>query len=340
MNIENEIQKKYIYYWLILSFFLVSLMIAVGGLTRLTDSGLSITEWELFSGIFPPIDSEDWINYFNLYKETSEYKYQNYLMSINEFKVIFWWEWAHRNLGRLIGIFYLVPLIYFTFKIGFKKLVNLYSIFFLICFQGFIGWYMVTSGLTDRVDVSHFRLSVHLVIAFIILSLILWNIFRLKIQAEKIVKKNYFMSLFFLSIIFLQIIIGAFVSGMDAGRIYNSWPLMGSSYYPDDNNLSNFFKLSAFSEPSLVQFMHRNIAYLILLIYLFLFLNIYMRKLHYFYNTINSIGILLIIQIFFGISTLLNEAHLLLASMHQISSIFLVSFSVYFFYLNSNVKKN
>ncbi len=340
MYIENKIQKKYIYYWLILSFLLVSLMIAVGGLTRLTDSGLSITKWELFSGIFPPIDNNDWNNYFNLYKETSEYRYQNYLMSIDEFKVIFWWEWAHRNLGRLIGVFYLVPLIYFTFKVGFKKIINLYSILFLICFQGFMGWYMVTSGLTDRVDVSHFRLSVHLLFAFIILSLILWNIFHLKVQTEKIIKKSYLMSLFFLIIIFLQIIIGAFVSGMDAGKIYNSWPLMGSSYYPDDNNFLNFFKLSAFSEPSLVQFMHRNLAYLILFIYFILFLNIYMKKLYYFYNIINSIGILLLIQIILGISTLLTGAHIFLASMHQISSIFLVSLSVYFFFLNRKEKKS
>ena len=109
---------------------------------------------------------------------------QNYLMTINEFKVIFWWEWAHRFLGRLIGILFLLPLLFFTFKEGFKKLFNLYLIFFLICFQGFIGWYMVSSGLVDRVDVSHFRLSIHLIIAFLILSLILWNYFTLKIKNE------------------------------------------------------------------------------------------------------------------------------------------------------------
>ena len=142
--------------WLISMFWIISFMIVVGGLTRLTDSGLSITEWELFSGFFPPLNQNDWLMYFNLYKEIPEFKLQNYNMTLNEFKVIFWWEWAHRFLGRLIGIGYLIPLIYFSFKIRISKLLNLYFIFLLICFQGFIGWYMVSSGLVDRVDVSHF----------------------------------------------------------------------------------------------------------------------------------------------------------------------------------------
>ena len=144
--------------WLLVMFFLISLMIIVGGLTRLTDSGLSITQWQLFSGILPPLNKNQWIHYFNLYKEIPEYKLQNFSMSMDEFKIIFWWEWIHRFLGRLIGLAFLLPLIYFTFKIKFSKILSLYGIFFLICFQGFIGWYMVSSGLVDRVDVSHFRL--------------------------------------------------------------------------------------------------------------------------------------------------------------------------------------
>ena len=178
MNDDNK--NIYISTWLLLITFLIVLMIVVGGLTRLTDSGLSITKWQLFSGFIPPIDNADWINYFNLYKEIPEYKLQNFTMTLAEFKVIFWWEWAHRFLGRLIGICFLIPLIYFTFKLGFKNLKNFYFIFFLICFQGFIGWYMVSSGLIDRVDVSHYRLALHLVIAFIILSMLLCNYYKLK----------------------------------------------------------------------------------------------------------------------------------------------------------------
>tara|TARA_Y100000590_G_C15537934_1_gene945786 strand:+ start:19 stop:1044 length:1026 start_codon:yes stop_codon:yes gene_type:complete len=336
MYIENNNIKKYISFWLASMFWIISIMIVVGGLTRLTDSGLSITQWQLFSGFFPPLNNSDWNNYFDLYKKIPEFKEQNFSMTMEEFKIIFWWEWTHRFLGRLIGIFFLIPLIFFTFKEGFKKLHNLYAIFFLICFQGFIGWYMVSSGLVDRVDVSHFRLSVHLIIAFLILSLILWNYFTLKTNINNDSKIALSIPMLFLFILFLQIIIGAFVSGMDAGEIYNSWPLMGSSYFPDDNNIINIFKLSAFSDPSLVQFFHRNLAYIILIFYLFIFYKIYMNKLRKLYVAINIVGIFLILQILLGILTLIYGAQIFFASMHQMSSIFLVSSSVYLLYLNSN----
>ena len=336
MYIENSIIKNFISFWLALMFWIISIMIIVGGLTRLTDSGLSITEWQLFSGILPPLNNDDWVYYFDLYKKIPEFTEQNYLMTMNEFKVIFWWEWAHRFLGRLIGISFLLPLLFFTFKVGFKKLLNLYIIFFLICFQGFMGWYMVSSGLVNRVDVSHFRLSVHLIIAFLILSLILWNYLSLKIKKNSSYKLSFILPFLFLFFIYCQIIIGAFVSGMDAGQIYNSWPLMGSSYFPDDNKIINIFKLSSFSEPSLVQFMHRNLAYLILLFYFFIVFKIYKEKLNNLLLPIKLVGIFLFIQILLGILTLIYGAQIYFASAHQLSSIFLVSSSVYLLYLNSN----
>ena len=335
MYIENKQIKKSISIWLIFMFCLITFMIIVGGLTRLTDSGLSITEWQLFSGILPPFNNKEWLIYFNLYKEIPEFKLQNYSMNLNDFKIIFWWEWIHRFLGRLIGISFLIPLIYFSFKIHIKKLINLYLIFFLICFQGFIGWYMVSSGLIDRIDVSHFRLSVHLLLAFIILSLIFWNYLSLKEIPLSKSKLNTLLPIMFLLLIYWQISLGAFVSGMDAGKIYNSWPLMGSTYFPDDNSFVNLFNISAFSDPSLVQFMHRNFAYLILFFYIYLLYKIYIKKLSNFYLIINLIGILLILQILLGIFTLLYGAQIILASMHQISSIFLVSSCIYFLYLNS-----
>jgi len=335
MYIENNKIKNYICIWLSSMFWIISIMIVIGGLTRLTDSGLSITEWQLFSGFLPPLNDSDWNNYFNLYKKIPEFTQQNYSMTLNEFKIIFWWEWIHRFLGRLIGILFLIPLLFFTYKESFKKLFNLYLIFFLICFQGFIGWYMVSSGLVDRVDVSHFRLSFHLIIAFIIISLILWNYFNLKISRNFNDKFNFFLLFIFLLLIFCQITIGAFVSGMDAGQIYNTWPLMGSSYFPDDNKIINILNLSAFSEPSLVQFMHRNLAYFILIFYLVILIKIYKKKLFNLYYAINIVGILLFIQIILGIFTLLYGAQIFLASMHQISSIFLVSSSIYLLYLNS-----
>ena len=323
--------------WLITMFCIVSIMIIVGGLTRLTDSGLSITEWELFSGFFPPLSKNEWILYFDLYKEIPEFKLQNYDMTLQEFKLIFWWEWAHRFLGRLIGIGYLLPLIYFSFKIKITKLINLYFIFLLICFQGFLGWYMVSSGLVDRIDVSHFRLSAHLLIAFFILSLIYWNYLKL-IKINKISRKlNIIFPLSFLILIFIQISVGAFVSGMDAGKIYNSWPLMGNSYFPNDNSVNNLFKFTALSDPSLVQFIHRNLAYGIGIFYLVIFYKIYGNKMYDLYKSINYLGFFIILQIFLGILTILNGAHIYIASLHQISSIFLISSCVYFCHINSKI---
>ena len=323
--------------WLIAMFIIISIMIVVGGLTRLTDSGLSITEWQLFSGLLPPLNQNDWILYFNLYKEIPEFKLQNFNMTLQEFKVIFWWEWAHRFLGRLIGLCYLIPLIYFSFKVKISKILDLYFIFFLICFQGFIGWYMVSSGLVDRVDVSHFRLSIHLLIAFLILSLIFWN--YLKFQNYKYISDgiNSIIPFIFLVLILTQIVIGAFVSGMDAGKIYNSWPLMGGTYFPNDNKIENLFKLSAFSDPSLVQFIHRNLAYVIGFFYVLIFFKVYKNKINKLYRSVNILGFFIILQIVLGIFTILLGAQIYIAAVHQVSSIFLVTSSIYFFFINTRI---
>ena len=336
MYTENPKINNQFSMWLIIMFWMVSIMIVVGGLTRLTDSGLSITKWELFSGSLPPLNQNDWLLYFNLYKEIPEFKLQNFDMSLSEFKIIFWWEWFHRFLGRVIGLGFLIPLIYFSFKIRFKRLLNLYFIFFLICFQGFIGWYMVSSGLVERVDVSHFRLSLHLIIAFLILSLIQWNYLGIKKKKDLTNSLNPILPIIFLFLVFLQISIGAFVSGMDAGKIYNSWPLMGDTYFPNDNNFRNLFKSSVFSDPSLVQFIHRNTAYLIGLFYLLIFYKVYSNKLFELYKSINILGLTIILQIILGIFTVIYGAQIYIASLHQISSIILVSSCVYFLHINTN----
>ena len=321
--------------WLITMFIIISIMIVVGGLTRLTDSGLSITEWQLFSGLFPPLNQNDWILYFNLYKEIPEFKLQNFNMTLEEFKVIFWWEWAHRFLGRVIGLCFLFPLIYFSFKIKISKILDLYLIFFLICFQGFIGWYMVSSGLVDRVDVSHFRLSVHLLVAFLIISLIFWNYLKYQNYNQVADGINSIIPFLFLVLILIQIVIGAFVSGMDAGKIYNSWPLMGNTYFPNDNNVENLLKLSAFSDPSLVQFIHRNLAYLIGLFYVSIFFKVYKNKITELYKSVNILGFFIILQIILGIFTIILGAQIYIAAVHQVSSIFLVTSSIYFFFINT-----
>ena len=325
-------QNKFIQIWLISIIFLLTFMIIVGGLTRLTDSGLSITEWELFKGFLPPLSQNDWLNYFELYKNIPEYTEQNYNMSLSEFKIIFWWEWAHRFLGRLIGIVFLIPLIYLFFKHDFNFVKKYVLIFLLICFQGFLGWYMVSSGLVDRVDVSHYRLSIHLFVAFVILSLVIWE-FLLNINLKKI-KINFktYLPEIFLFLLFIQLILGAFVSGMDAGKIYNNWPLMGQNYYPDDSYFLDLFKLNAFDNPSIVQFIHRNMAYVILIFYLFVVFKFSKIKVKYINNIIYIIGIILLLQIFLGILTLLSGANIFYSSLHQINTIFLFSSSIYFIF--------
>ena len=334
MYIANNRHKNYISIWLAFMFCIISLMIIIGGATRLTDSGLSITKWELFKGFLPPFTKLEWENYFDQYKLIPEFTQQNYSMTLEEFKVIFWWEWIHRFLGRIIGILFIVPLIFFSLKVGFKNLTNLYLIFILICFQGLIGWCMVQSGLTERLDVSHYRLSLHLVIAFVILSLVFWNFLNTKNLHLPEKKINQYLPILFLFLLFCQIILGAFVSGMDAGKIYNTWPLMGLNYYPDDNTIKNLININSFNEPSIVQFLHRNLAYVILLFYLFILIKIYRNKYSALYFIINLIGFFLLIQIFLGILTLISGVKIVYASLHQISSIFLVSSSLYLLYLN------
>tara|TARA_A100001015_G_C15029440_1_gene732333 strand:+ start:192 stop:1139 length:948 start_codon:yes stop_codon:yes gene_type:complete len=312
-------------------------MIIVGGLTRLTDSGLSITRWELFTGLFPPLSENKWIEYFELYKEIPQFLLINKNLTIEEFKIIFYWEYYHRLLGRVIGLFFLIPLIFFTFKkIIYKNdLISLYLIFSLICFQGFIGWYMVQSGLINNVTVSHFRLSLHLFIAFVILALLVWiyinNINSTKKFFFNFSSENNIIKIFIL-LIFLQIIFGAFVSGLDAGKIYQSWPLMNSSYFPNDVQIKNILDFINFNDRSYVQFLHRNIAYLIFFIYLFIGFNILVHKKKYLYKSYLIVLVILLAQLVLGISTLLSGLNFYLASLHQISSIFLVIFSLSLYY--------
>ena len=323
--------------WLKINLVLVFLIIIVGGLTRLTDSGLSITEWELFSGILPPLTNTSWDNYFNLYKQIPQYKLLNYNMTLNEFKIIFYWEYAHRILARLIGLFFLIPLFYFylSSSINKKKIKICFNVLFLILFQGVIGWYMVKSGLVNDVTVSHFRLSLHLIFAFLIISTIFWLILNNKTEDIKTFfnfenKKIFFLTLILL--IFIQVSMGAFVSGLDAGKIYQTWPLMGETFFPNDikiNNLNIFLDLN---NHSLVQFYHRVFAYIILAYVLIFAFYLYYQKEKKVYLSLTIILLVLSLQIFLGVFTLISGLNIYLASAHQISSVLLVFSSIYLYY--------
>ena len=334
---ERNINKLFLL-WLCISLILVFSIIIVGGLTRLTNSGLSITEWELFKGVFPPMNDVSWINYFNQYKQIPQYKLLNFNMSLDEFKVIFYWEYAHRLLARLIGLFFLIPLIYFHFSKKIKKrhMDICYLILSLIFFQGFIGWYMVKSGLVNDITVSHYRLSIHLLTAFIIISLLFWLIKEITKKQSKFFFKFTGKNLPFLVLIFLiffQIIIGAFVSGLDAGKIYQTWPLMGNSYFPNDLFLNNLRNLLEFDNHSLVQFYHRNLAYFIVLYVFFIFIYIKKKKELDTYKAYKILIIFLFLQAALGILTLVTGLNIYIASMHQITSILLVfsALNLYYF---------
>ena len=332
----------YISYWLLLITFFVALMIFVGGLTRLTDSGLSITKWNLISGILPPLSLSDWGKSFSLYKQIPEYKLLNSSMTLAQFKTIYWWEYSHRLLGRFVGLFYLIPLLYFTFKKVIKKnsLISLYLILFLIFFQGFIGWYMVKSGLSERIDVSHYRLALHLTLAFIIFILLLWNYLKYKNQQIFIHNKQLpsYLPISFIFCMLVQICVGAFVSGLDAGQIYQSWPLMNQSYFPDDSNIKDLFSMEAFETPSIVQFIHRNIAYFIILIFGFIAAIIYRNEnFIYLRNITLLVFIFLFLQTFLGILTVLSGTQIILASMHQVGSILLITTSLILVFKNSRI---
>ena len=310
----NHKFKKIISTWLIVNIILILSMIALGGYTRLTDSGLSISYWKPVSGIFPPASELEWVKEFESYKSTPEYQKINYGISIEKFKSIFWVEFLHRILGRIIGLVFLLPLIFFSYKkyISLKCFRHLSVIFALILFQGFIGWYMVKSGLVDNPHVSHFRLAIHLVTACIIfiMNIFVWyNINYISKSSSKDSKKF----LYFLLILnFIQIIYGAFVAGLDGGLIYNSFPLMDGKLIPQLGNI--------FTDITTIQFIHRYLAKIIFVMSLgYILCSKKISKLFYIYFA------LLVLQLVLGIITLVNSVPIIPAIVHQINAVVLLS---------------
>ena len=336
MFVNTDQYSKYIRLWLIFMIILIVSIIGVGGLTRLTDSGLSITAWELFSGILPPFTSEKWDFYFNEYKQIPEFKILNFDMTLDEFKVIFYWEWGHRILARFIGLFSIIPLIFIflSIKRDFFYEKKYYSIFLLICFQGFIGWFMVSSGLVDNTDVSHYRLALHLSIAFFILSVVFWFLLEnLQIKKNKDKISTSFLSIFLFFLI-LQIILGAFLAGLDGGLIYNTWPDMNGKFIPTDINKIDLLKISSSSNPTVIQFYHRLIAYLIIFLLIILNFIYYYKKIPM--NNVNILNIAVFIQVLLGVITLITGVEIKYASVHQLGSIFVLLSFLFIYYKNTN----
>ncbi len=340
--VTHENKNFYICSWLLLISSFIAIIIIVGGLTRLTDSGLSITRWDIVTGILPPLTLEKWENSFNLYKQIPEFKLLNNSMTLEQFKYIYWWEYIHRLLGRLLGLMYIFPLLFFSFKKFFDRnsLISFYLIFLLIIIQGFIGWYMVKSGLSERTDVSHYRLSIHLTLAIIIFILVFASYLKYKnIKRYPLNKKlPFYLPQIFIFFVVSQISIGAFVSGLDAGQIYQSWPLMNQSYFPNDSNVNDLFSLSAFETPSIVQFIHRNLAYFIFILFFFIAVPVFFNtRFEHLRKITFMIFITLLLQIILGILTILSGAQIVIASMHQFGSILLIITSVILVFKNSRI---
>jgi cytochrome c oxidase assembly protein subunit 15 len=319
--------------WLIALFLLVATMIAVGGMTRLTDSGLSITEWRPVTGALPPMSAEAWAAEFDKYREIPEYQLQNKGMSLEEFKVIYWWEWGHRQLGRLIGLVWAVGFIGFAVarQIPPGWTGRLLLLGGLGGLQGAIGWWMVSSGLSgDRVDVASYRLATHLGLAFVILGFLAWYVFLLgRSEAELMTARRgreaklFGLSTGLMHFAFLQILLGALVAGIDAGRAFPTWPLVGDGFFPPyafdlEPVWRNFFE-----NAGLVQFIHRMSGYLLFAFGVVVWLRGRRSSYQATRGAFHAVMVMLVGQMALGIAAVLTSAHVHVAITHQIGAVIL-----------------
>ena len=321
--------------WLFMLFTLVFVMIAVGGLTRLTDSGLSITEWKPFTGAMPPLNEADWQSEFAKYQEIDEFKVQNSWMQLSDFKLIYWWEWGHRQLGRVIGLVWAIGFLWFLLR---RQIPTGWTGRLLLLgglggLQGAIGWWMVSSGVTTGeaiLDVASYRLATHLGLAFVILGFITWYALMLGrpekdlMQARRAKEAKLFgMSTGLLHFAFLQILLGALVAGIDAGRYFVDWPMMQGQFFPPDAfNIAPLWR-NFFENPGLVQFMHRMAGYLLFAFAIVVWLRGRKSAHPKTRTAFNMMMLAMAGQIVLGIVTVLNAAPVHIAIWHQVLAVVL-----------------
>ena len=330
-NIKRE--NVSIILWLFSGCFLIFTMVIVGGITRLTGSGLSMVDWNLFMGVVPPLNYQEWMEAFNQYKQYPEYQERNYMFSLADFKKIFFWEYIHRVLGRFIGLVFIIPYLYFLIRRRFTKklLVQTSVLLVLGSLQGFFGWWMVKSGLVDRPDVSHLRLATHLITAFLTFSFTLWITLGLVFPEKKYSNKTLYKStliLFFVLIV--QIIYGAFVAGLDAGQIYNTWPKMYEKWIAESVYAMTPLWQNFVYGMSGVQFVHRYLAIAIFLIVAYMYLK--SRKtemLNIQAIAINSLSIIVLLQVVLGVFTLTYGVPIWLGVIHQLGAFILLANTVF-----------
>ncbi len=309
--------------WLYCMCALIFAMILVGGATRLTDSGLSITEWQPILGIVPPLSDAAWQEAFDKYRQIPEYQIINKGMSLSEFKFIYWWEWGHRFLGRMIGFAFLIPFLYFWVR-GYltrPMIPKLVIMFVLGGLQGALGWYMVMSGLVERTDVSQYRLAAHLSAAVLIFGYIFWVALRMGQDetGRTAVSSGLKVSAIGLTVaVFIQIALGAFVAGLDAGQGYNTWPLMDGAIVPSGLGVMSPWYLNLFENALTVQFNHRVAAYIVL-IWAFVHAGLAIARSEPGPIAVSAglLGVATLVQVVIGIATLLAHVPLSLALLHQ-----------------------
>lgn len=310
--------RRRVAYWLLFMTGIVLLMVMVGGATRLTESGLSMTDWRPVTGALPPISQADWIAEFTKYQQSPEYKLRNAGMTIEEFKGIFYWEWGHRLLGRLIGLFFAVPLIWFWLKgqipAGYKP--RLLILMVLGGSQGLLGWYMVQSGLVDEPAVSHYRLTAHLMLALFIMACLFWTALSLlNPDPKKAPKTLKILTHSFAMVLFLQLIMGALVAGLKAGLIYNEWPMMGEGFVPDGLLILQPAWTNFFDNAVTVQFDHRIGAYI--LFGMTLAIVVAGARVIELRAAVLTLGLAVLVQMILGIVTLVYEVPVLWGTAHQ-----------------------
>ena len=323
--------NKKVIYWLLTGCTLIFIMVVVGGITRLTHSGLSISNYKLISGTIPPMNETEWQAAFDLYKQYPEYQKLNNTFTLEDFKDIYFWEWLHRVIGRFIGVVFIIPFLYFLLKRQLTKSTIKKCLVLLVLggFQGFLGWYMVKSGLVDRPDVSHYRLAMHLTTAFITFAYTLWVALDLWFPTKKEVDKG-LRNLIRLgmAVLLVQIIWGAFVAGLDAGFIHNHWPLMsdGKLIHETVTIEQNPVWKNFVEGKSGVQFIHRTLAYVVVaLIGLIWYRTRKVNRTPLQTKGVRLLVLLVFVQFILGVFTLLLHVPVILGVLHQVVAFFLLA---------------
>jgi cytochrome c oxidase assembly protein subunit 15 len=335
ISAQQAPDNRAVRWWLVTIVVLIAIMALVGGATRLTESGLSIVEWKPVTGTLPPLNQEQWKEAFEAYQAIPQYRELNAGMTLGEFKTIFWWEWSHRLLGRVIGIAFLLPFLWFLWRgvLSAGLRLRLWLIFGLGALQGVVGWWMVASGLSERVEVSQYRLATHLMLALLIFSAIVWTLRRMADRSPSAASSRLkITSVALLALTFVQLYLGALLAGLRAGRVYNTWPQIDGALIPSTARL--FFEepwwRNLFDNTLTVQFEHRMVAYALLVLAILHAVDaVRSRAGPIAVKGASWLAAAVILQAALGILTLLNQVPVLLGLAHQAVAMSVLTLAIF-----------